>query len=202
MRFRSLLLSLLLLLGTACASVAPTPILIGKMTKLNDEVVAMYVDCSDGANYAPDKEGCDPEQLSLKVDELLELSLHFISADIKQPQGYDIHLATCLIYFRIAERNMNEYTEKERIARQFFEVQKAHSGQSIDTARYWWAWYASATASKQYFEDRLSLTADRKADLLLALGEGTSLLSKLEGPRLVRLQQALKTLQFVVDSIQ
>ena len=202
MRFRSLVLALLFLLGTACASVAPTPLLIGRMTDLNDEVVALYVDCSDGANYAPTKEGCDPDLLSLKVDELLDLSLEFVSADIKQPHGYDIHLATCLMYFRIAERNLNEYTAKEMIARQFFEIQKANSSSSIDAARYWWVWYASATASKQFFEDRLSLTLDRKGALLLALGEGTSLLSKVEGPRLVRLQQAISTLQFVVDSIQ
>jgi len=195
-------LSLLFLLSTACASVAPTPILIGKLTDLNDESVALYIDCSEGANYVPDKEGCDPELLSLKVDETREVAVHFISADIKQPHGYDIYLAVSMMYFRIAQRNLNDYTLAEQMARQFFETQKAHSGSSLDTARFWWAWYAGATASKQFFEDPLSLTPPRKSELLLALGEGTSLLNKLEGPRLVRLQQALANLQFVIDTIQ
>jgi len=202
MRFRALALSLLFLLGTACASVAPTPILIGRLTDLNDASVALYIDCSEGANYVPDKEGCDPELLSLKVDETRDVAVHFISADIKQPHGYDIYLAVSMMYFRIGQRNLNEYTLAEQMARQFFETQKAHSGSSLDTARFWWAWYAGATASKQYFEDPLSLTPPRKSELLLALGEGTSLLNKLEGPRLVRLQQALANLQFVIDTIQ
>jgi hypothetical protein len=203
MRFRALALSFLFLLGTACASVAPTPILINTLTNLNDEALALYVDCSEGANYVPAKEGCDPTLLSTKVDETRDTALHFISADIKQPHGYDIYLEISLVYFRIyINRNLNEYTRAEQIARQFFETQKAHSGSSIDTARYWWAWYASATASKQFFEDPLSLTSERKADLLLALGEGTSLINKLEGPRLVRLHQALDNLQYVIDLIQ
>jgi hypothetical protein len=83
----------------------------------------------------------------------------------------------------------------------FFEIQKSHSGHSINVARFYWAWFAAATASKQYFEDKLSLTPDRKADLLLALGEGTSILTTEEGPRLIRLQQALVALKFVIDSI-
>ncbi len=178
MRFRSLFLSLLFLLGSACASIAPTPLLIGGLVDLNNEVSALYVDCSEGANYDPAKEGCDPDLLSLRVDELLDLSLEFVSADYLQPHGYDIHLAASLIYFRIAQRNLNEYTEKEKIARQFFEVQKANSGKSINKARYWWAWYSSATATKQYFKKGcLCLTVDRKADLLLALGQGTPLLT-------------------------
>jgi len=172
------------------------------MVKLNDEVVQLYVACSDGANYVPTQEGCDPELLSTKVDLLMPLCLDFISADITQPQGYDIYLATVMIYFRIGQRNLNEYTKAEQIARQFFEVQKAHSTRSIDEARFYWAWYAAATASKQYFEDPFALTSTRKSELLLALGEGTSLLNKLEGPRLVRLKQALVTLKFVIDHIQ
>ena len=205
MPFKFLLFTLLLLLGTVCITAAPTPLLIGRLTDLNDEVVQLYINCSEGANYAPETEGCDSALLSLEVDKLMGLSREFISADIKQPQGYDIYLATAMIYFRIAQRNMNEYTLAEQIARQFFEIQKARSGRSsghsIDSARFYWAWFASATSSKQYWEDRLSLTVDRKADLLLALGEGTTLLGKLEGARLVRLQDALDKLQFVIDSI-
>lgn len=202
MQFRSFILAISFLLSTACASVAPTPILIGKLTNLNDETTALYIACSEGANYAPNKEGCDPNLLSLKVDETRTVSIHFISADIKQPQGYDIYLSISLIYFRIAQRNLNDYTLAEQIARQFFETQKANSGGSIDTSRFWWSWYAGATASKQFFEDPMSLVPQRKSDLLLALGEGTDLLNKLEGPHLVRLQQALNNLQFVIDTIQ
>ncbi len=202
MRLNSWLLTLLLFLGVACQTAAPTPILIGRMVDLNDTVVTLYIDCSEGANYVQTKEGCDPELLNLKTDELMILSLDFVRADIKQPQGYDIYLATAMIFFRISERNLNEYTLAEQIARQFFEVQKGNAGQSIDTARFYWAWFASSTSSKQFFEDRLSLTQDRKGDLLLALGEGTSLLNELEGPRLVRLKTALGTLQVVIDSIE
>lgn len=201
MRVTKLFLSLVLLISVACQTIAPTPLLIGRMTGLNDEVVKLYVDCSEGANYVPAKEGCDSPLLSSKVDELMTLSVDFISADIKQPQGYDIYLATAMIYFRIGQRNLNEYTKAEQIARQFFEVQKAHSSRSIDEARFYWAWFAGATASKQYFEDPLSLTEARKADLLLALGEGTSILDKVEGPRLVRLHTALDSLRFVIAFI-
>ncbi len=203
MRFRALALSLLFLLGTACASIAPTPILYPILTNLNDETLELYVDCSEGANYVPAKEGCDPTLLATKVDETRATAVHLISADINQPHGYDVYLSISLIYFRIyINRNLNEYTLAEDIARQFFKVQQATGGHSLDTARYWWVHYASATASKQFFEDPLSLTSERKADLLLALGEGTSLLGKLEGPRLVRLHQALDNLQYVIDLIQ
>lgn len=201
MRISRWFLSLGLLLVVACQTVAPTPFLIGRMTDLNDEVVQLYVNCSEGANYVPAKEGCDSPLLSTKVDELMTLSVDFISADIKQPQGYDIYLATAMIFFRIGERNLNEYTKAEQIARQFFEVQKAHSSRSIDEARFYWAWYAAATAAKQYFDDPLSLTEARKADLLLALGEGTSILPSVTGPRLVRLHSALDTLRFVIAFI-
>ena len=205
MRFRSLLLSVLLLLGVACQTVAPTPILIGRMTDLNDEVVQLYVDCTEGANYVPTKEGCDPELLSTKVDELMTLSLDFISADIKQPQGYDIYLATAMIYFRIAQRNLNEYTRAEQIARQFFETQKAHSGHSLSIATFYWVRYSAAAASAQYFQDKLSLTESRKADLLVALGEGTKLLDErpdsIPVSWLPELQSSLERLRFIITFI-
>jgi hypothetical protein len=202
MRLKALLLSILFFVGTGCATVAPTPILIGPMVDLNDEVVQLYVDCSVGAQYLATKDTCQPDLLKLKVKELRDLSVHFIEADNTQPHGYDIHLATTMIYFRIGERNLNEYTKAEQIARQFFETQKTHSSHSINNARFYWAWFASAAASKQHFEDRLSLTVERKADLLLALGEGTSILDETSGPRLVRLRQALSLLTFITDSIQ
>jgi hypothetical protein len=204
MRSKVLLLSLLVMVGTigaTCDTAIPTPLLFKQMVKLNGGVVQLYVDCSEGANYVEVKESCDPELLDTQIVELRDLSQEFISADIKQPQGYDTYLATTMMYFRIGQRNLNEYTRAEQIARQFFEIQKSHSGHSINVARFYWAWFAAATASKQYFEDKLSLTTDRKVDLLLALGEGTSILTTEEGARLVRLQQAVVALKFVIDSI-
>jgi hypothetical protein len=202
MRFRSLVLSLLFLLGTACASVAPTPILIGQMKNLNNEAHALYVDCSTGPNYTPTKEGCDPELLALKVDETRVIAIHFIQADPKQPHGYDVHLSVSLIYFRIDLRDLKEYSDEEDISWQFFKIQEANSGKAIDASRYWLAWYVSSASSQQRFEDPLALTPERKVELLEALTEGTRLLSKEEGPRLVRLMAALDNLRLLIDSIQ
>lgn len=202
MRFRSLLLSLLFLLGTACASVAPTPILIGQMKALNNEAHALYVDCSTGANYTPTKEGCDSELLALKVDETRTIAIHFIQADYKQPHGYDVHLSVSLIYFRIALRDLKDYTAEEDISWQFFKIQEANSSSAIDASRYWLAWYVSSASSQQRFEDPLALTPERKVELLEALTEGTRLLSTEEGPRLVRLIAALDNLRLLIDSIQ
>ena len=130
------------------------------------------------------------------------LATTFISADIKQPQGYDIYLATAMIYFRIGQRNLNEYTRAEQISRQFFEVQKAHSGKSITSARFYFTWFSAATSSKQYVEAPLALTTNRKVDLLLALGEGIRIREQIEGPRLIRLKQAIFLLGVITDSIE
>ncbi len=202
MRFRALILTSLLILFTACSTVAPTPILMGRVTALNSEVIVLYTACSNGANYVPLKEGCAPGLLGIKVDETLALSREFISADIRQAPGYDIYLATTMIYFRIGQRNLNDYSLAEQIARQFFEVQKAHSQRALTDARFYWAWFVAASASKQFYEDPLALDLERKSELLLALGEGTSILTAVEGARLVRLHNALDILQFVLNSIQ
>lgn len=194
----------LLTFSFACQSITPTPILMVNMDNLNTEVNQLYLGCSEGANYVPEKEGCRSVLLLQKVNQLLDLSQEFISADIKQPQGYDIHLHTATLRFRIKAGDISgrELTEKELIARQFFETQKASSGMSINTAKFYWAWFVAENAAYQFHNDPLALTETRKAELLLALGEGISLLNKLEGPRLVRLQQALEILKFVTDSIQ
>ena len=180
----------------ACASVAPTPILMGRVDKLNTEVNQLYLDCSDGANFVPAVAGCDQDFLETKTIELLNLTLDLVRADIKQPQGYDIHLATSLIYFRISERNQNAYTRAEMIARQFFEVQKASSrGKALNTARYYWSHFTAARGSWQYFNAPEQLNAIRKADFLSALAEGTIALPQTAGPRLIRLKQALEILE-------
>lgn len=202
MRVKSLVLTLLFLLGVGCASIAPTPLLFGKLIDLNNETHALYLDCSEGRNYVPSKEGCDLNLLSLKVDETRKVAVDFIKADNRQPHGFDIYLEISTIYFRMyIKSSLNEYTNAERIARQFFETQKAHSGSSIDTARFWWTWYVTTTASKQLFEDPSSLTPERELNLLLALEEGNSLLNKLEGSRLQELEEILPRLKFITDIV-
>ena len=101
MKFRALLASLLLLVGTACQTVKPTPMLMGDMVDLNNEVVQLYSDCSEGRNYVSEKEGCIPKLLASKIDLLQELALEFVSADPKQPHGYDTYLHVTRLYFRI-----------------------------------------------------------------------------------------------------
>ncbi len=200
--FKSLILTSVLVLG-ACINITPTPILIGDLFRQNNQVVALYTDCSVGANYVPTKAGCNPEVLEQQTLDTMDLATTFISADIKQPQGYDIYLATVMIYFRISERNTQEYTRAEQIARQFFETQKATSGRSINTARFYWAAMSAAHASWQWHNDRLSLDADRKTNLLLSLAEGRQALNSIEdGPRRIRLIQYLTVIQAIIDSIE
>ncbi len=172
----------------ACAHFNPTPNLFNELIEENNQVVASYAACSEGANYVPTKEGCDPETLASQARSTMDLAKDFISGDIKQPQGYDIHLAIAMIYFRIAERNGDEYSEVERIARQFFEVQKASSGQSIDAARFYWVVMAAAHASWQFYNDPEALNQDRKTDLVLCLEQGQL---ALEGEALAMFRQVL-----------
>ncbi len=200
--WKSVFMAALLLVSAACSTIAPTPLLMGRVDNLNTETLQLYVDCSEGANYVPTKEGCDPELLRLKTDELLDLSEEFISADIYQPHGYDVHLQISMIYFRIAKGTDNDYTRAEQIARQFFEIQKATGGHSSVSARFYLAWFTSARASYQWFNDPLSLDHDRLAELLLALAEGITALPGLEGPKAVRLNQALQNLSIIVDIIE
>ena len=130
----------------------------------------------------------------------MDLATTFISADIKQPQGYDIYLATAMIYFRIGERNTNEYTRAEQIARQFFETQKATSGRAIHTARFYWAALTAAHAAWQWNNDRFALNAERKTDLLLCLAEGRQ--AELDdGARRIRLLQYLEVIEAIIAAI-
>ena len=193
-----------LMLGVlACNTVAPTPILMGRADTLNTQVNLLYLDCSEGANFRPDLESCDPSLLELKTIELLELSQELIEADIKQPQGYDIYLAASLIYFRVAQRIENDYSRAELIAQQFFLIQKASSrGKALNIARYYWVHYTATYASWQSFNDPLALKAARKGELLSALAEGTQALPHTSGPRLIRLKQALQVLQTIATSIE
>ena len=198
--FKTLVLTFALLL-TACNSIAPTPILIGRADDLNTQVLEQYLACSEGANYVPEKAGCQPEFLEIKVTELLDLSETLISADFTQPHGYDIHLATAMMYFRIGQRNENDYTRAEKIAQQFFETQKATASGAIVTAQFYWVYFAAANSSYQFFNAPFALDEDRKATLLLALVNGKSIISEVQGVRLIRLQQSLTNLEFVINSI-
>jgi hypothetical protein len=186
----------------ACSTIAPTPILMGRVDKLNTEVHQRYLACSEGANYVPTLEGCEPELLETKTIELMNLSVELVKADHKQPQGYDIHLAISMIYFRIAERNGNAYTRAEMIARQFFEMQKASSrGLALNTARYYLAHFTAAHGTWQYHYAVWQLNALRKSEFLFAQTEGKIAVPHIEGPRLVRLKQAIKALGMLASLI-
>jgi hypothetical protein len=205
LRIRNLLFLTLLLCGlTACpVHLAPTPILIGPLIKANDEVKQLYLDCSTGANYTPKKEGCNPQLLEEKIVSTLGQAKNFISADIQQPQGYDIYLSVTMIYFRIGQRNGLEYTEAERIARQFFEVQKASSGRALNDARFYWAAVLSGHAAWQWFNDRLALDADRKVDLLLCYAQGSIALQSMSpSPRKIRLAQYLDVIKEITSRLE
>ncbi len=184
----------------ACASAAPTPILMGRVDELNTEVNQLYVDCSKEANFIPELESCNPSLLETKTLNLLNLTVELIKADVKQPQGYDIHLAASLIFFRISERNQNAYSRAEMIARQFFEVQKASSrGRALNTARYYWAHFTAAHGSWQFFNAVDQLDSTRRTDFLSPLAEGTIALPNTDGIRLIRLQQAIIVLETLIS---
>ena len=191
------------LLSCKSVFVAPTPFLVDNLTEKNDAAVTQYLACTEGANYVPEKEGCDPILLELRVEQAMGFAKEFISSDIKQPLGYDVYLSQAMVFFRIAERNNDAYSEAERIARQFFEVQKASASKSALTdARFYWAAIATAHASWQWLHDRLSLDADRKAELLLCYAEGTKAFHEIEaGPRKVRLTQYLAVLKTIIEGI-
>lgn len=182
----------------SCAAIAPTPWLMGDLVELNNNVHTLYLDCSEGANYIPLLDNCNPQTLETATNDLLNLSENFISADITQPQGYDIHLEASLIFFRISERNANEYTRAEQIARQFFEIQKASSGSSLDTARFYWVWFTAANSSFQYYGDIEMLNAARKVDLLVASSEGADLMLRIRGTRANQLGTAMDILGFII----
>ena len=200
-RFISRLL-LITLFCLGCQHVAPTPILVIGLTNANDATVQLYNDCSEGVNYKPDKDTCDSEALEAQTVTTMDLAKNFISADINQPIGYDIYLKTAEIYFRIALRNGNDYSEAERISRQFFEVQKASSGRALTDARYYWTIRTAAHAGWQLFNNRSGLNPDRKTELMLSHKEGTLGLQDMKpGPRKIRLQESLKVLKSIIDAL-
>ncbi len=195
-------LSFFLIYSTSCAFITPTPGLMGQMRDLNAEVLMLYAGCSTGTNYTPHKENCNLPLLETKVADLLELSKEFIKADYTQPQGYDFHLATSMIYFRIAERTADDYSLAERISRQFFEIQKAYDGQSLDEARFYWPYFTAANSSFQYWNSCWALDEVRKKDdLLPALTEGAALIDRVKGVRWVRLRQSLQILESIIKYI-
>ncbi len=201
-RILTSILSFFLLCTLSCVSIAPTPMLMGQLRGLDAEVLVLYTECSTGVNYTPREENCDPILLETKVVELLELSNEFIRADRKQPQGYDFHLATSMIYFRISERNAVEHQAVELLARQFFKFQEEIGGRSIDKARFYWPYFAAKNSSFQYWNNRGVLDKVRKKDYLLpALAEGTDLIDRVQGVRLVRLRQSLQILEFIIKYI-
>lgn len=205
MRFGKGLLLALALIFTSCLSdkITPTPLLISKLVSANNEVKALYLQCSTGANFAPELPTCNPTLLEEKSVATMSLAKEFISADIKQPQGYDIYLSVAMIYFRISVRNGNEYSEAERIARQFFEIQKASSGRALTEARFYWVAISTAKASWDWHNDRLALNAERKVDLLLCYAEGNAAFQDMDpGARRIRLLEYLEVLKALIEAIE
>ena len=187
----------------ACAHFNPTPSLFKQLAEENNKTVALYAACSEAANYTPEKEGCDPEALESQIQVTMDVAKDFISGDIKQPHGYTVYLETAMVRFRIAQRTRDEYSEAEKIARQFFEVQKASSGKSINAARYYWVLMTTGHASWQFYNDPLSLDANRKVELIACVTEGQRALEEgaLDPPRHRMLSQAIQVLVFIIGLI-
>lgn len=199
MRFLTRTLCVFSLLLFSCVT---TPFQIGTLSEKNTEVKELFMACSDGANFTPNKPGCQPNLLEAQTRNTLTFAKNFISADIKQPQGYDVYLSVALIYFRIGERNVDAYSEAERIARQFFEMQKVSSGRSLTDARFYWAAFCSAEAAWMWFNDPFLLDAEKKSDLLMCYAEGNKALQSIEsGPRKIRLQQYLKVIKGITETM-
>lgn len=201
MKLRNLLPVLLLGL-ISCNTIAPSPVLFHRAIEANNQSIVLYQACSDGANYVPTKEGCDPVKLETKIEEVLPLSKECISADIKQPQCYMIYSANVRVYCRIITCASQEYAESEGISRQFFEIQKATDGSALQDATIAWVQAATAHAAWQWKEDRFALTVERKSDLLLCYAEGNRALQEsLPGPEKIRLIQSLQVLKAITDAI-
>lgn len=201
MKLRSLFLIAVIGL-LSCNTIAPSPILFHRAVEANNESVSLYQACSEGANYVPTKEGCDPVKLETKIEEVLPLSKECISADIKQPQCYMIYSANVRVYCRITTCASQEYAESEGIARQFFEIQKSTKGSALQDATIAWVQAATAYAAWQWKEDRFALNVERKSDLLLCYAEGNrALQDSLPGPEKIRLIQSLQVLKAITDAI-
>lgn len=102
MKLRSLLLIAVLGLSS-CQTIAPSPILFHRAVEANNESIALYQACSEGANYVPTKEGCDPEKLVEKLEEAFVLSKECIAADPNQPQCYVLTHKNQEMYCRIKD---------------------------------------------------------------------------------------------------
>ena len=196
------LIPILLLSLSSCNTIAPSPILFHRAVEANNESVSLYQDCSEGANYVPTKEGCDPVKLETKIEEVLPLSKECISADIQQPQCYMIYSTNVRVYCRIIVCESQQYAESEGIARQFFEIQKSSHGPALQDARVAWVQAATAHASWQWREDKFALDVERKNDLLLCYAEGNQALQEsLPGSEKIRLIQSLQVLKAIIDAI-
>ena len=188
-----------LILSFCFVSCVTTPFQITALSEKNSQVKELFLQCSDGINYLPGKPECDVEDLETQTTDTLAFAKSFISRDIYQPQGYDVYLSVAMIYFRIGERNGDAYSEAEKIARQFFETQKASSGRSLLDARFYWASMCSAQAAWRWFNSPVDID---KTHLLLCQSEGNKALPRIEsGPRKVRLQQYLEVLREISQQL-
>lgn len=198
--------SLLLLVGVfwGCAKVnLPTPFAMPNLVKANEEALLAWNACAIGPNYMPEKPGCDVVVLKQKNEKAQQVAYEFIRGDPTQPQGFDIYLEQTLIGFRINHENITstDYIEKERIAEQFFETQKATSGRSLTNASYLFTLLVAEGAAYQYYHDRPALTIDRRATLLKAINAGAGAFHLVAPERNRRLRDSLQVLEFLVQHI-
>ena len=191
-------------IGLSCSTPkAPTPFAMGNLVEVNNQALVAWMACSDGPNYTPEKEGCNVEDLLQKNQIAQDTAYEFMRGDPKQPQGFDIYLEQVLISFRIkhAELTAQDYIEKERIAEQFFETQKATSGRSLVNASYLFTLVTAETASYQYYNAREDLTIERRATLNKALNAGAGVFDLVTPERNRRLRDALQVLEFIIAYI-
>jgi hypothetical protein len=188
----------------ACESIAPTPILSRKSVDLNQNVVEMVLACSDGPNYTPEAEGCDPQALKEQSQVLMVLAEKFISADNIQAQSFDIYLHAVMIYFRVTAvdsvEQVADYGKAERVARQFFRTEEAYKGSSINKSRFWWVYFTTSNVGLRARLFIFKPDEDRLQEIGRVIHEGENALVRPEGLSIewvIKLEQDLVNLKVV-----
>lgn len=195
--FKTLLVLSFIVIGCSL-NWKPTPLLVGDLFKLNTQTHQLYLECSEGRVFNANKEGCQLDLLETKLKKIREVAKNFISADIKQPHGYDIYLENTIIYFSVAYRNADEYSEAERIAKQFFEIQMRTSGRLLDLARTYWAIFMAENLAREMVEENFTENPDRIAEMNKCLIEAhIALNNESLGYRRVNLLSAIEVFEYI-----
>lgn len=166
-----------LLLG--CVNISPSPLLSHWALNKNNEFTKMVLKCTQGPNYTPEVEGCDPIILKNKSQELVDLSLALLEADNIQSQGFDIYLHTTMVILRIDAENCKSlqitfeicvkqeknYSLVEKVAEQFFQTEKAYGGRDMPKAHFWRVYFVTSNVGLKYRLGIFSPDEERKAYL-------------------------------------